>query len=70
MNEPVTLHTSTYPQPLALSVSAYSARGAKPVNQDAYSYHIDTSQPEASSVFVIAISFIALIGADGGRHGG
>lgn len=54
MNEPVTLHTSTYPQPLALSVSAYSARGAKPVNQDAYSYHIDTSQPEASSVFVIA----------------
>ncbi len=48
------LNNSNYSLPCKLSVSAYSTRGVKAINQDAYAYHISSTGLNQSNVFVIA----------------
>lgn len=54
MCEQATPSTGNYSIPYKLSVSAYSTRGVKSINQDAYVYRLSSNPRNQSSIFVIA----------------
>ncbi|MBT3134262.1 protein kinase [Alteromonas sp. ALT199] len=54
MNDQVTLNKPISPLPSKFRVSAYSTRGVKAINQDAYAFHVASDELSQSSVFVIA----------------
>lgn len=54
MNQQAAQKTPVNPLPCKVCVSAFSTRGVKQINQDAYAYHISSDRLNPSHIFVVA----------------